>query len=634
MEDAQWFCLNDWLNFQKILWERGMNAMKGMEALIKVDLDGGGTNFKIVDNKEKRSKCWECFGFVVEGITKEKTIYVACKYCHDVYVFDQNNGTTLLNNHMKRCGLFIQSSSNAKNEIEEDLKEIPRHEKARKYKLVEKAKGRAKCWTYFQLVLEISSGKETGYIACKHCYSVYTSNNPTSTLNKHLTKCQATLEVDNNNNSNKDFTSINNLSPQKKDKQLASKRKAYKISKESTSEEDHQEQLAKRRRVRASQDPADKAEQNGKRNKEYQEEQAALQQAVDKQVKELADVILDMVDIGKDTIDFMAENQNFTKHPNLGLVYYHLCGPDPDMFVFNDETLIGEEGKKTCERLLKGLGDPIGQAEAIQIQQSIEAHDTSKGKIAACASCNEILYECHKNIVETKLEDLHQNFLLTDVQVQEIGNLPADLVRDFVSVYQHEGKLYHLNPDLIPDPNVIVLCKVCSEDPFSYRYSLASGCDFGRLKRFPIMNQTTLSVVCPIRNFNIDLMIKPNHSTGHSICFPSNGPNEASKVLPSMDSSRLPQVTFLGPKERWRVIRKKWKKLYHIDCNKAYEALRVWTGLDNPNFKGIEICKQTKEATSKLHELFQEIEEQMIFSQDETITDRQDKYPIHEKATS
>jgi hypothetical protein len=38
-----------------------------------------------------------------------------------------------------------------------------------------------------------------------------------------------------------------------------------------------------------------------------------------------------MVDIDQKTIDFMAHNQNFTRHPNLALVYYHLCELDPNL---------------------------------------------------------------------------------------------------------------------------------------------------------------------------------------------------------------------------------------------------------------------------------------------------------------
>jgi len=151
-------------------------------------------------------------------------------------------------------------------------------------------------------------------------------------------------------------------------------------------------------------------------------------------------------------------------------VYYRLCGPHPDMFVFNDETLLGEEGKETCERLIKGLGKPIGQEVAEEIQCVVEANDTSTSRIAACASCNEILYGCHCNIVETTMEKLHDNFCLTQDQVQALKAIPGNLVRDVLSVYQYGGKMYYLNPDLIPDSATIVLCKVCAKDPKDHKF--------------------------------------------------------------------------------------------------------------------------------------------------------------------
>ena len=115
--------------------------------------------------------------------------------------------------------------------------------------------------------------------------------------------------------------------------------------------------------------------------------------AEDAYMENLASRILDMVDISKADIDFMADEQRFARHPNLALAYYHLCSLHPDAFVFNDECLNGEEGEQVCKRLMEAIGPPIGKTEAVQCQESATSCDPATGQIAACASCNEILFE-------------------------------------------------------------------------------------------------------------------------------------------------------------------------------------------------------------------------------------------------
>ena len=340
--------------------------------------------------------------------------------------------------------------------------------------------------------------------------------------------------------------------------------------------------------------------QNKRRNKIWNETKANAAIAEEVYLKELSETILDMPHIDKEIIDFLAEKQRFTKHPNLGLAYYHLCSSHPDAFVFNDETLNGDDGKAVCERLMKAIGPAIGKEEALRCQQSSLQHDASSSRIAACASCNEILFACDNNIVETKFHMLHEAFLVSNGErLDKMMAMDDDILRDFVSVVCHDNKLYHLNPDLIPDMEEIILCSICAKNPLDHPYSIASGHDYGRRLHFPDVNGTTLSAVCPVRNYNIDVLLKANHATGHSICFPSNGPTESSKELPCVDPDRIPHVTFLGPKDKWRKQKGKWKHLYQLDCDKAYEALRIWVGLRNPAFDGIKI-EDTKEKRANL----------------------------------
>jgi hypothetical protein len=64
-----------------------------------------------------------------------------------------------------------------------------------------------------------------------------------------------------------------------------------------------------------------------------------------------------------------------------------------------------------------------------------------------------------------------------------------------------------------------------------------------------------------------------------------NGPVECLKTLPCVDEKYCPQVTILGPQDEW--IRKagKYKYLYKMDTEIAYDWLQVWVDANHPSFK-------------------------------------------------
>ncbi len=55
-----------------------------------------------------------------------------------------------------------------------------------------------------------------------------------------------------------------------------------------------------------------------------------------------------------------------------------------------------------------------------------------------------------------------------------------------------------------------------------------------------------------------------------------NGPVECLKKLPCLDEKFCPQVTFLGPRDEWMKKAGKYKYLYKMDTDIAYDWLRVW----------------------------------------------------------
>jgi hypothetical protein len=54
-----------------------------------------------------------------------------------------------------------------------------------------------------------------------------------------------------------------------------------------------------------------------------------------------------------------------------------------------------------------------------------------------------------------------------------------------------------------------------------------------------------------------------------------NGPMECLKKLPCLDEKYHPQATLLGPRDEWMKKAGKYKYLYEMDTNIAYDWLQV-----------------------------------------------------------
>jgi hypothetical protein len=161
-------------------------------------------------------------------------------------------------------------------------------------------------------------------------------------------------------------------------------------------------------------------------------------------------------------------------------------------------------------------------------------------------------------------------------------------------VLKHDGHFYHLNPDLVYDTNAIVLCPVCAKDPMMKNdKSIAAGNDYGRLGYLKPLNSTTRNACVPVRLYNINLQIWANYSTNHSIAFPINGSVECLKKLTFVDVNHQPQVPFLGPRDEWQKVAGKYKHLYEMDTDIAYEWLQFWVNANHPSFKNCIIDEST-----------------------------------------
>ncbi len=143
-------------------------------------------------------------------------------------------------------------------------------------------------------------------------------------------------------------------------------------------------------------------------------------------------------------------------------------------------------------------------------QETFNNLDQSHARIAACASCCERLLSVDgkQGIVEMKIDDLLSEFLLTELQIECLTELPQYIVQNHIQVVNHNGTFYHLNPDFVFDVNQIVLCYVCAENPMTKdQESIAAGKDYGQLGSLKTLNGTTRNACVPVQIYNIDLQI-------------------------------------------------------------------------------------------------------------------------------
>ena len=108
---------------------------------------------------------------------------------------------------------------------------------------------------------------------------------------------------------------------------------------------------------------------------------AANRDALDAQLQEVAEGILERRDVDLETLQLIALNQNWTKHPHLALVYFHCCANHPDAFVCNDEKLHGDAGASVRARLPRVLNAPPGVQEAVRCQVSVREQDSASAHI-------------------------------------------------------------------------------------------------------------------------------------------------------------------------------------------------------------------------------------------------------------
>ncbi|OWZ05539.1 hypothetical protein PHMEG_00022357 [Phytophthora megakarya] len=209
--------------------------------------------------------------------------------------------------------------------------------------------------------------------------------------------------------------------------------------------------------------------------------------------------------------------------------------------------------------------------------------DSSATDIWACAACGRIIYENgNGSVVFRSISDLYDTLRVPDAEKAAMfDGIPEEFIRKYRQVLFDGEDIYYLIPELVKDRERIPLCVRCCDDARKNKFSVASGHDYGRIDQLPKLNDISTNCIAPVRCFGIELSLSRTHSTGHSICFPSDGPLQVASILPAVDSHCLARVTFIGPAEEWRVQQQKYRKLYDIPVNDIYKWLSVLCRLNN-----------------------------------------------------
>ena len=121
--------------------------------------------------------------------------------------------------------------------------------------------------------------------------------------------------------------------------------------------------------------------------------------------------------------------------------------------------------------------------------------------------------------------------------------------------------------------------------------AFANGHDYGNISSLPSLSLVAKNAISPLRLFSNAFHINKKTYSGHFVSFASDGPSTiSSKVLPAIESNSLPQVTFIGNKEQWRIDKKK----YSVSADNIFQWLNV-LGDSNELFRNKSIKIDTSE---------------------------------------
>ena len=276
-------------------------------------------------------------------------------------------------------------------------------------------------------------------------------------------------------------------------------------------------------------------------------------------------------------VESLEQGCRFCEAPELSLHYYHAGSCDHDAFVYNDETL---EDVDVLRRVQEAMEEPVGQAEACELRKSLSPVHNKKGRLAACASCNEYLVPEWGDTFETRSlsTNVNKDTLYTPAETKALNGLSEEAKGHRMYVTDECGNYYHLNPELVHG-DVVTLCTRCATSPRGSSqsvFSIANGYDPGLRKHLSASpRRSTRRCIAALRVFkSAKLNVLDRERRGHVILFPSNAPPKVAARLPWTEDV-LPTVTFYGAPTRWGGCSAHLDSHLSVDPEEVYEYLKV-----------------------------------------------------------
>ena len=341
-------------------------------------------------------------------------------------------------------------------------------------------------------------------------------------------------------------------------------------------------------------------------------------------LQELKENALEVKWFKKSDIELIKENENFKSDPNLALIMFHSSGANPKAHIYNNESLVND---KTCaeERISNEIENDLSYEDVCQLYHDAIDNSAKNKPLWICASCCEIIMLLNRKVKVHKcsLEELHSNFKIESSKVDSIfEKYEEKIIEDHFSMLKgDDSNWYYLNPDLVGSNDSICLCSRCYKDPLSHPYSIANGHDYGRIGKLPNLNFVTKNTISLVRLFGQTMHLNSKTRSGHTITFDSNGPQVCvSSMLEALDENCIPQVTFIGTKEKWRIEQKKYKNLYSISATAVFAWLDILSNI-NDMFLSKKISFSERESVkSRIAELNELIANSAIVTNDSIIS--------------
>ncbi|OWZ17109.1 LOW QUALITY PROTEIN: hypothetical protein PHMEG_0008992 [Phytophthora megakarya] len=211
-----------------------------------------------------------------------------------------------------------------------------------------------------------------------------------------------------------------------------------------------------------------------------------------------------------DEIRWLANKQHFLLDPHLAL---------PRSFVFGDGQICGDGGEEAEARISGLLEDYPRAKEIAACSQLVKDHASGSTSIWAYAACGHI-------ILNTKSKKV----FFSSLRELRALNYKIFIKRSMMLLFGSIGSSF-LIPELVRNREMIPLCQKCNGDPRNNKFSVAAGHAYGRIGNLPALNEVGIS---PAACFGLELSLSGKHSSGHAICFPTNGARELARVLPNV----------------------------------------------------------------------------------------------------